>query len=116
MSPTIEETIKNLVEMGFSEERSKKALNKTGWAGIEQVMEWLLAHPEGEYEDDEEDEVMPEDGQLKEPPKVLTPEEREAKLKELEELRKVKRKEREEREKKVKSLLCRAVSTGDLRY
>jgi uncharacterized UBP type Zn finger protein len=38
MSPTIEETIKNLVEMGFSEERSKKALNKTGWAGIEQVI------------------------------------------------------------------------------
>ena len=41
------------------------------------------------------------DGQPKEPPKVLTPEEREAKLKELEELRVVKRKEREEREKKV---------------
>ena len=38
MSPTVEETIQNLVEMGFSEERAKKALNKTAWAGIEQVI------------------------------------------------------------------------------
>jgi Holliday junction resolvasome RuvABC DNA-binding subunit len=37
--PTVEETIKTLVEMGFSEERAKKALNKTGWNGVEQV--WL---------------------------------------------------------------------------
>jgi hypothetical protein len=29
-------------------------LNKTGWSGVESAMEWLLNHPEGE--DDEEDE------------------------------------------------------------
>jgi hypothetical protein len=34
---TVEETIKTLVEMGFSEEKAKKGLNKTGWAGVEQV-------------------------------------------------------------------------------
>lgn len=35
--PTVEETIQSLVEMGFSPERAKKALNKTGWNGVEQV-------------------------------------------------------------------------------
>ena len=44
MSLTVEETIKNLVEMGFSEERSKKALNKTGWAGIEQLVYLVLLY------------------------------------------------------------------------
>ena len=55
------------------------------------------------------------DGQPKEPPKVLTPEEREAKLKELEELRVVKRKEREEREKKVNSVLRKELKQDWLR-
>ncbi len=35
--PTIEETIQTIVEMGFSEDRAKKALNKTGWSGVEPV-------------------------------------------------------------------------------
>ena len=66
--PTIEETINTLKDMGFPEviskywclkfyksyihsviqERAKKALNKTGWAGVEAAMEWLLSHPEDE--------------------------------------------------------------------
>ena len=44
--PTIEETIKTLQDMGFSEAQAKKALNKTGWSGIEAAAEWLLSHPD----------------------------------------------------------------------
>ena len=42
--PTIEETIKTLQDMGFTEAQAKKALNKTGWSGIEAAAEWLLSH------------------------------------------------------------------------
>jgi len=95
--PTIEETINTLKDMGFSEERAKKALNKTGWSGVESAMEWLLNHPEGEGdEDDDDDEMVVEP----ETPKVpLTAEEKEQKIKEMEERRVKKRHEREEREK-----------------
>jgi len=94
--PTIEETINTLKDMGFPEERAKKALNKTGWAGVEAAMEWLLSHPEDEEDDDEE---MVEEEKPVEPKPELTEEERKAKLEELEKLRIKKRKEREEKEK-----------------
>ena len=77
------------------QDRAKKALNKTGWAGVEAAMEWLLSHPEGEDEE-EDDEVVVEQQPERAP---LTAEEKEAKLKELEERRVQKRQEREEREK-----------------
>merc|ERR1712158_158392 len=82
--PTIEETINTLKDMGFSEERAKKALNKTGWSGVESAMEWLLNHPEGEGDEDEDEEMQAEP----EVPKVpLTPEEKAQKIIEMEELR-----------------------------
>jgi len=94
--PTIEETINTLKDMGFPEERAKKALNKTGWAGVEAAMEWLLSHPEDEDEDDEE---MTEEEKPAEPKPELTEEEKAKKLEELEKLRIKKRIEREEKEK-----------------
>ncbi|XP_042228110.1 UBX domain-containing protein 1-like isoform X2 [Homarus americanus] len=36
--------LQTLIEMGFSENSVKKALSATGGGGIEQAMEWLLAH------------------------------------------------------------------------
>jgi len=94
--PTIEETINTLKDMGFPEERAKKALNKTGWSGVESAMEWLLSHPEGEDEEEEDEEMQAEP----EVPKVpLTPEEKAQKIIEMEQLRVKKRAEREEREK-----------------
>nr|XP_045581278.1 UBX domain-containing protein 1-like isoform X1 [Procambarus clarkii] len=36
--------LQTLMEMGFSENSAKKALAVTGGGGIEQAMEWLLAH------------------------------------------------------------------------
>jgi uncharacterized UBP type Zn finger protein len=41
---TVESTINTLVEMGFSKDKATKALNKTGWSGVQVAMEWLLAH------------------------------------------------------------------------
>ena len=79
------------------QDRAKKALNKTGWSGVEAAMEWLLNHPEGE--NDEEDDDTPEIVEEVVPKTPLTAEEKEAKLKELEERRVQKRREREEREK-----------------
>ena len=43
--PTIEETVNTLKDMGFTEAQAKKALNKTGWTGIEAAAEWLLSNP-----------------------------------------------------------------------
>merc|ERR1711935_797500 len=72
-----------LKDMGFSEERAKKALNKTGWSGVESAMEWLLNHPEGEGDEDEDDDEMEVEPEI---PKVpLTAEEKEQKIKEIEE-------------------------------
>jgi len=86
--------------MGFPEERAKKALNKTGWAGVEAAMEWLLSHPEDNDDDDDDENAMNNEMEIPAEPKPqLTEEEREAKRKELEELRVKKRKEREEKEK-----------------
>ena len=42
--PTIEETVNTLKDMGFTEAQAKKALNKTGWTGIEAAAEWLLSN------------------------------------------------------------------------
>merc|ERR1711982_135257 len=83
--PTIEETINTLKDMGFSEERAKKALNKTGWSGVEAAMDWILNHPEGEDEDD--DEEMNAEVQVAETKAPLTAEEKAEKLQKLEELR-----------------------------
>lgn len=47
MSDTVGAILATLVEMGFEEARAKKALEQTGWQGVEAAMEWLLAHPEG---------------------------------------------------------------------
>lgn len=94
--PTIEETINTLKDMGFPEEKAKKALNKTGWSGVEAAMEWLLNHPDddGTLSDTEMPDAEPE-----QPKPQLTEEEKKKKLEELEELRIKKRKEREEKEK-----------------
>lgn len=35
-----------LMEMGFSETRAQKGLAKTGYQGIQQAMDWILAHSE----------------------------------------------------------------------
>merc|ERR1712083_955345 len=78
--PTVEETINTLKDMGFPEERAKKALNKTGWAGVEAAMEWLLSHPEDEEDDDEE---VVEEEKPAEPKPELTEEEKAKKLEDL---------------------------------
>lgn len=54
---TVGETLKTLMEMGFSEKHANKALTKTGWKGVEPAMEWLLSHPEGEEDEDDDDEM-----------------------------------------------------------
>ena len=70
-------------------------MDKTGY--LESAMEWLLNHPEGEDDVEEENEEMPAEPEV---PKVpLTPEEKAQKIIEMEELRIKKRAEREEREK-----------------
>jgi len=97
--PTIEETINTLKDMGFSEDRAKKALNKTGWSGVEAAMEWLLSHPEVEGEEDDDDDEMQVEAESTEPKVPLTAEEKAQKVKEMEERRVKKRQEREEREK-----------------
>ena len=38
--------------MGFSEAQAKKALNKTGWSGIEAAAEWLLSNPDDDGTED----------------------------------------------------------------
>jgi len=102
--PTIEETINTLKDMGFTEAQAKKALNKTGWSGIEAAAEWLLSHPgdDGTEDASEEPAASEECEGTTEAPtlKILTEEERQAQLKKVEELRVKKRLEREEREKK----------------
>ena len=36
-----------MIDLYVFQERAKKALNKTGWSGVEGAMDWLLNHPEG---------------------------------------------------------------------
>ena len=48
------------VKLTYPQERAKKALNKTGWSGVESAMEWLLSHPEGEDEEEEDEEMQAE--------------------------------------------------------
>ena len=56
--PTIEETINTIKDMGFSEAQAKKALNKTGWSGIEAAAEWLLSHPDDDGTEEATEEPM----------------------------------------------------------
>ena len=62
--PTIEETIKTLQDMGFSEAQAKKALNKTGWSGIEAAAEWLLSHPDDDGTEEVAGDTTAEGGSL----------------------------------------------------
>ena len=55
--PTIAETISMLKDMGFSEAQAKKALNKTGWSGIEAAAEWLLSNPDDDGTEDDPEEM-----------------------------------------------------------
>ena len=99
---TVEATISQLTEMGFSENKAKKALMQTGWSGVEAAMEWLLSNPDDDGEMDEVEAAAVEaaEEEAKKPKTELTEEEKAAQLARLEELRIKKRKEREEQEKK----------------
>lgn len=102
--PTIEETISTIKDMGFSEAQAKKALNKTGWSGIEAAAEWLLSNPgdDGTEDTPEESTTATDDETASEVPTkklVLTEEERAQQMKRAEELRIKKRAERVEKEK-----------------
>lgn len=99
--PTVEETITQLKEMGFSEEKAKKALMMTGWKGVEPAMEWILAHPDddGTLDEEEQEEMNLSEEEAKKPKKELTDEEKAEQMKRLEELRVKKAAERVEREK-----------------
>ncbi len=70
-----------LVEMGFPRDRAMKALGKTGFAGVEAAMEWMLQNPDNGKDEDEEDEDQEQEEEAnKPPPRVLTAEEREIKV------------------------------------
>jgi len=90
-----------LKEMGFPEEKAKKALMMTGWKGVEPAMEWILAHPDddGTLDEEEQEEMNLAEEEAKKPKKELTAEEKAEQLKRLEELRVKKAAERVEREK-----------------
>merc|ERR1712029_48827 len=82
-----------------------RALQATEFKGVEQAMEWLLAHADDTSLDEPftEEEAMEMKSNLETPleqaKKPLTEEEKAEKLAKLEELRKVKKAEREEKEK-----------------
>jgi len=84
-----------LKEMGFDEEKVKRAL-KSNPQSLEAAMDWIIAHGDDEPDELEQEAMVAQD--TSSPPVERTPEEREAQLKRLEELRKLKAKEREERE------------------
>lgn len=90
-----------LQEMGFSQEKAKKALMMTGWKGVEPAMEWLLAHPDddGTLDEEEQEEMAMAEEEAKKPKKELTAEEKKEQMERLEALRVQKAKERVEREK-----------------
>lgn len=102
---TKEQQTSQLLDMGFGNNRVVRALQATGWKGVEPAMEWLLAHTDDASLDDPftEEEGMEMKTSLEtpaEPPKKpLTEEEKQEKLAKLEELRQKKKLEREEREK-----------------
>merc|ERR1712029_1192758 len=82
-----------------------RALQATEFKGVEQAMEWLLAHADDTSLDEPftEEEALQMKSNLEAPieaaKKPLTEEEKAEKLAKLEELRKVKKAEREEKEK-----------------
>jgi len=123
---TVEGTINQLVEMGFSKEKAEKALNKTGWSGAEAAMEWLLAHPDFDPNDDDDDDeeaaaAIQAAKDAEATPKVpLTEEEKAEKMKRMEELRVKKRAERIAREKadeqeREKTRVKEGKSMGDIK-
>jgi len=77
---TVGSVLQTLQEMGFTEERAKKALAKTSWKGVEPAMEWLLAHPDDGDEDEEDlddlDASAAAEAAAAEPKRELTEEER----------------------------------------
>jgi len=95
-----DQLVNSLLEMGFGNNRCVRALQATGFKGVEPAMEWLLAHADDESLDDPFTEE--EAGEMKqsleapqEPEKTpLTEEEKKEKLAKLEELRVKKRAER----------------------
>jgi len=100
-------TLSTLIDMGFGENRARRALKATNNKGVETAMEWLLSNSANDTLDDpltdEDQELDEEKAESSEPKLTLKPmseEEKKAKLERLEELRKKKRAEREEREKK----------------
>jgi len=123
----VEGTINQLVEMGFSKEKAEKALNKTGWSGVEAAMEWLLAHPDFDPNDDDDEDEEAAAAALEAaknadatPKAPLTEEEKAEKLKRLEELRVKKRAEREAQEKadeqeKERKRVAEGKAMGDLK-
>jgi len=103
---TKDQQINQLMDMGFGNNRVVRALQATEFKGVEQAMEWLLAHADDTSLDEPftEEEALQMKSNLEAPieaaKKPLTEEEKAEKLAKLEELRKVKKAEREEREKK----------------
>merc|ERR1712096_499334 len=95
-----DQLVNSLLEMGFGNNRCVRALQATGFKGVEPAMEWLLAHADDDSLDDPFTEE--EAGEMKqsleapqEPEKTpLTEEEKKEKLAKLEELRVKKRAER----------------------
>lgn len=99
--------LSTLIDMGFGENRARRALKATNNKGVETAMEWLLSNSANDTLDDpltdEDQELDEEKAESSDPKLTLKPmseEEKKAKLERLEELRKKKRAEREEREKK----------------
>jgi len=102
---TKDQQINQLMDMGFGNNRVVRALQATEFKGVEQAMEWLLAHADDTSLDEPftEEEALQMKSNLEAPieaaKKPLTEEEKAEKLAKLEELRKVKKAEREEKEK-----------------
>jgi len=102
---TKEQQTNQLLDMGFGNNRVVRALQATGFKGVEPAMEWLLAHSDDASLDEPftEEEGLQMKSSLETPAepakKPLTEEEKQEKLVKLEELRQKKKLEREEREK-----------------
>ncbi|CAH2325048.1 UBX domain-containing 1, partial [Pelobates cultripes] len=105
--------LESLVEMGFTQNRAKKALAATGNQGIESAMDWLVEHEDDPdiEEEIETSEPVPEETESTEMTEdmdtsagraFLTEEEKEKQTKRMMELIAQKQREREEREKREK--------------